>query len=1607
MTAETRSSVMLDPQNPYAGPHWFAEADHDYFHGRKSEATSLLQMVKRAGLTVLYGRSGLGKTSLLEAGLFPELRKNGFWPVRLHLDIAAADHVLTDQVYELLAAAARRDAIVIEAPGEEGQTLWEYFHRVSCADKGGRPVKPVLAFDQFEEIFTLGARRQKAVEPFLNELSDLVENRIPEVVRKRLEAREVEGAEDEDERGDELPPSYETPKIKVILALREDYLPHLDDLRKRMPSLASSRYRLLPLNARLALDAVLTPATMLPGREIIDRSVAVEVVRYAAAETPEQAGGAGHPDTADVDPALLSLLCSELNRSRLARGADKISFEQFVAEREKVFKEFYKNCVRGLGRRVPLFIEDQLLEGHRYRRQMNVHVATHEYGIAGADIDELIKRRLLHPEAHGTERLIEIVHDVMVKPIREERDRRIWRNKLLLGIGAPCALAVLILGTFFTLSWLRQRERAKIAHDQLPALLEVGRQKLAEGDTVTAVRILVPADSLARELDSESYPDELRLMMARMFKESRGIIATRDTMRGSIKSLVYSPDGGRVAVLSEDGALTLWGLADGSLAGEPLILHENAPVSKKQKEQEGGGASAGAATMDQPRPMTSARVMKKGTLEGALSDVTFDGTGALLAGVNAQGRGAVWSVANGQVLNVFETHFACQGEALPWESASSPRVLLSHSGDWVAVWWTDSSCAVAFPVEGDGLTDSLQSVFDLGDERLLAVSFLSAPRGGPVLINVAGGDGKVRQWNAETDDREEVTHLGLNYEVVRFAPDGSRISAISGGVPRVWSLLERDPQPQRLVGHGASIVDARFAPGVDGVLVTMDNQTGLQEWDVKQRKIKAELPPVRGSSGSRRFGFGTLPFSVAPGGGSAATGDTMGLLRVWQLSPKDVSTHERILSEGHSVGGDPLLEEESGSCWSLRGKRRVVVGCRPDRTISLVDVLPEQKGKTQVPARIEVKRELRNIEMGPTGRYVVEVDQKGDAFLRDLDGNEDPRSLRSRKASENPLGVQLALFSRDERWLALWDSDRLYLCTTEKGRVKQDQDAGGAGAECRRVPHEKRRVTAVDFDPDGTHLAVGDSGGGLSIYETGSLSSTWEERDAHEISIRSVAFHVDGKRLLSASMDGTVAVWSSGDALVKLEHEPSPRAALDARGERILTIGSDGVASIWGIDGRAVCSLPKQDAVIRGLFSPDGERVLTFGARDARLWNVRDCTLSQPPMREPNDSMRDATFSEDGKTVITIWASSGVRSFSALAEVTTRRLGPSLGHHWAPIVTAALDGPWLYTRDERGSVRAWSFLQGESPIVGQGWDLEGVVQPGLSQGGEWTLAAGADGSVVLWAGGRLDVREGALSGGPPLLAAVLSPTGQQLLTVDADLRVGLRSVPGLVATTKPAQMEGAKALKGAFYLETGPIVVTTDADERLLVWRGSGGAVVLDSKACSAEDVSTIAVSPDGKWLAAGWKDGAAGLLSIDEKKCAPLKGHQRTVVTAAFNHDATMLVTASQDGTARLWSTKGDLKAILKRHSRPLTGAGFQPGRSFLTTASEDGSVWLWNARDGTPLARLYGHQNGVKFAGITRDGEHLVTAGVDGWIRVWDMVLDPRESSEVASLFKRYLPR
>lgn len=412
--AAPAAPIEIGRDNPWPGLRSYDESMHDFFFGRETEVEELLRLVRRDAVALFYGQSGLGKSSVLQAGLFPKLRANDFLPVRLRLRYAADSPHPVEQILQELVASFH--AVGGEAPAAPpGTTLFEYFYdeRHEFWSARNRVLTPVLIFDQFEEIFTLGGRdattRARRTE-LLAQLAFLAARKAPPALVARFEADPSLAGRF----------AADTTRCRMLFSMREDFLPELGSLRDylpTLPTLVSGGSRLKRLNGTQAREVLERP-----GGHLLEPGAAERIIRFVAAEkadaAPQDLG------QLEVEPALLSVVADELNKRRRERGLERISADLVQGAHKEILSGFYERALRGFDERVRTFIEEQLLTTTGFRDSVALEDAEASFGVSRDVINQLVEQRLLRIDERFQLQRVELTHDLLTSVVKTSRDRR-------------------------------------------------------------------------------------------------------------------------------------------------------------------------------------------------------------------------------------------------------------------------------------------------------------------------------------------------------------------------------------------------------------------------------------------------------------------------------------------------------------------------------------------------------------------------------------------------------------------------------------------------------------------------------------------------------------------------------------------------------------------------------------------------------------------------------------------------------------------------------------------------------------------------------------------------------------------------------------------------------------------------------------------------------------------------------------------------------------------------------------------------------------------------------------------------------------------------------
>ena len=267
--------------------------------------------------------------------MFPLLRDHRFLPVYVRFELKPGAAPLIRQLHQSVRDSIRADVADAMLPLDD-ESLWEYLHRADFElwSADNYPLTPVIVLDQFEELFTLGERVPKLVREFMNDLGDLAENRIPADLAARIDDGGAVA-----ERFNLRSRNY-----KLLISLREDFLPELEGWCRLIPALGRSRLRLRRLRADDALDAVHKPAAHLMTDELARRVVGIIAgeALNAGRDTSQWSDG-DHLGARKSNP--LCSACFAASSTRSESGAGQPQFDERLVEDAKrdILSNYYSS----------------------------------------------------------------------------------------------------------------------------------------------------------------------------------------------------------------------------------------------------------------------------------------------------------------------------------------------------------------------------------------------------------------------------------------------------------------------------------------------------------------------------------------------------------------------------------------------------------------------------------------------------------------------------------------------------------------------------------------------------------------------------------------------------------------------------------------------------------------------------------------------------------------------------------------------------------------------------------------------------------------------------------------------------------------------------------------------------------------------------------------------------------------------------------------------------------------------------------------------------------------------------------------------------------------
>ena len=440
---------MAETRSRYPGAQPFSDNDlsRRTFFGREQGSTALTDQILANRLVVVYAKSGLGKTSLLNAGVAPRLREAASLP--LFVRVNDLEHGPLVSILEGIRAEAERQQV--EYVEGDGQSLWSFFKSVEFW-RNDLLLQPVLIVDQFEELFTL--QPEQARQTFLAELGYLVRGVPPPSLPQT------------DSGASNTPPS-----IHVVLSLREDFLGILEEAADHLPQIMDHRFRLTPLSTEAAAEAITGPAA------IVDSHLATqpfrlqpELVTDIVAYLAKSVAGTHNPKSRYVEPFHLQLICQRIEQvaavkqtrssNEIALGLKDLGGEAALTE---TLATFYANAIQSVPERhlrpvVRRLCEQYLISPEGRRLSLEERELQRQLRLSAGTLTRLVETRLLRTDRRSDSTYYELSHDALVEPVLASRRTQAlavgwaqllagWTLCILSGVALLMVILVITTGT--------------------------------------------------------------------------------------------------------------------------------------------------------------------------------------------------------------------------------------------------------------------------------------------------------------------------------------------------------------------------------------------------------------------------------------------------------------------------------------------------------------------------------------------------------------------------------------------------------------------------------------------------------------------------------------------------------------------------------------------------------------------------------------------------------------------------------------------------------------------------------------------------------------------------------------------------------------------------------------------------------------------------------------------------------------------------------------------------------------------------------------------------------------------------------------------------------
>jgi len=524
----------------------------------------------------------------------------------------------------------------------------------------------------------------------------------------------------------------------------------------------------------------------------------------------------------------------------------------------------------------------------------------------------------------------------------------------------------------------------------------------------------------------------------------------------------------------------------------------------------------------------------------------------------------------------------------------------------------------------------------------------------------------------------------------------------------------------------------------------------------------------------------------------------------------------------------------------------------------------------------------------------------------------------------------------------------------------------------------RQPVQAVDIAPDGKRIVSASWDGTIKLWQAnGKLIKTLE---AHQGEVMDVHFHPEGNQFVSASLDGTVRLWQADGTFVKtlsIQQQAPNGVRFTPTGQHLITAGRDGSVAIWNLDGTLHNRFVAHTEGVNSLtVSPNGQFIASASQQSStvKVWRP-DGTLVQT-LTGYDEGVSDISFGANSQLIavaglsgqIQIWHRDGTLRENLPAHETV-----------ATSVTFSPEGKMLISADQEGTIKYWAWQNDPHRAIATLTAHQGAVRDvSFFPNRNRIISVSDDKTLRIWELARSRQHQG------DIYSVQFAPNRNQAASAGWDNKIRLWNAEQIGSQQPQTLLEGhSKSIKALSFSPKGQRLASGSADNTIKIWHLEQPTTPQKTLNAHQGIVTSVDFSPDGEMLVSASDDGTVRLWTVSGQPKKTLSAHQGGVASIRFSSQGDILASGGYDGKVKLWKTDGTVLQVLNAHKPAVSAIAFSPDGKLLASAGWDNTIKLWS--DGELLHTLVGHSKGVTSLSFTPQGNVLASASMDGTINLW----------------------